>query len=508
MNRSRRSPPVERRYPALGVAACGLLAACTAIGPDYRPPEVQVPGQWRPPAAVPSTVPALPSPPAAALPPAGPVELLDTAWWAAFGDPQLDALIRLALEENKDLRIAALRVEQYNSQLQVAQAEGGPQAVARAQRSRDAVSQNRFIPLVAGAYPVGNVYEIGAGVTWEIDFWGRVRRANESALADLMATEEDRRALTLSLVANVASAYVTLLGLDRELELYRLSAASRQESMQLLAKKLEGGGVGEQPYFMARAEYEEALAELTMRDAEITVLEHSLSSLLGRGPGRIDRGKPLAALNLPPIPAGLPADLLVQRPDIRKAEQELISANARIGIAKAQYLPTIGLTAQYGFASDELNKLLQSSSNVSSFGVTLLGPIFTSGRTAGQVREAEAIQQQKAMAYLLSVQAALREVEDALVLHRQTWQRSAIRSRQLEALRAHGKSALKRYEGGRSSYLEVLDADRSTLAGEIQQNQTRRDQYIALISVYKAMGGGWSIEDSPLAAPTAKANTP
>ena len=285
---------------------------------------------------------------------------------------KLDALIRVALEENKDLRIAALRVEQYNAQLQVAQAEGGPQAVARAQRTRDSVSQNRFIPLVVGgAYPVGNTYEIGAGVTWEIDFWGRVRRANEAALADLIATEEDRRALVLSLVANVASTYVTLLGLDRELELHRLDAASRNESVQLLGKKLEGGGVGEQPYLKAKAEYEEALAELTVKEAEITVLEHALSSLLGRSPGRIERGKTLAALNLPPIPAGLPADLLVQRPDVRKAEQELVSANARIGIAKAQYLPTIGLTAQYGFASAELNTLLQSSSNVSSFGAML-----------------------------------------------------------------------------------------------------------------------------------------
>jgi len=191
MSRSRRMPPVDRRLAALGWALCGLLAACT-MGPDYRPPEVQVPGRWQPPPPASSPVPAAP-PPVAEQPPLGPVELLDTAWWAAFGDPKFDALIRVALDENKDLRIAALRVEQYNSQLQVAQAEGGPLAVVRGQRSRDAVSQNRFIPLVAGAYPVGNVYEIGAGVTWEIDFWGRVRRANESALADLMATEEDRR---------------------------------------------------------------------------------------------------------------------------------------------------------------------------------------------------------------------------------------------------------------------------------------------------------------------------
>jgi len=501
----RRSPTGRAWAPCVAVA--GLLAACAPVGPDYQRPPVSLPGRWEAPPASPSA-PALPAPPVAAPPAPGPLELLDTAWWSAFGDPQLDALIRVALEENKDLKIAAFRVEQYNAQLQMAKSAGQPQANAYAQRSRDAVSQNRFIPLVNGAYPVGNVYEIGATATWELDFWGRVRRANESALADLLATEEDRRALVLSVVSSVALSYVNLLALDRELELMKRSAASRNESVLLLRKKLEGGGTGEQPYLKARADYEEALAELPPKEAEIAMLEHALSALLGRPPGRIERGRTIVELNLPPIPAGLPADLLVQRPDLRKAEQELISANARIGVAKAQYFPTIGLTAQYGFASAELNKLTQASSNVSSFGINLLGPIFTAGRTAGQVREAEAVQQQKAMTFLLGLQTALREVEDALVLHRQTWLRSAIRARQLEALRAHGTSALKRYEGGRSSFLEVLDADRDTYAGEIQQNQSRRDQYLALISVYKAMGGGWGITDSPLAAPSARITTP
>ena len=506
MSPPRPSPTAGRPWASCLVAA-GVLAACAPVGPDYQRPPVAVPAQWQaPPAAAPAS--GLPAPRVAAQPAPGPLELLDGAWWSAIGDPQLDALIKTALEENKDLKIAAFRIDQYNAQLQVAQSAGQPQASVYGQRTRDAVSQNRFIPLVAGAYPVGNVYEIGATATWELDFWGRVRRANESALADLLATEEDRRSLVLSVVSNVAVSYLTLLSLDRELELLQRAAASRNESVLLLGKKLEGGGVGEQPYLKAKAEYEEALAELTVKETEIAILEHALSALLGRSPGAIARGRKLAELKLPTIPAGLPADLLVQRPDVRKAEQELVSANARIGVAKAQYFPTIGLTAQYGFASAELNQLTQASSNVSSFGVNLLGPIFTAGRTAGQVREAEAVQQQKATAFLLSLQTALREVEDALVLHRQTWQRSAIRARQLEALRAHGKSALKRYEGGRSSYLEVLDAERDTFAGEIQENQSRRDQYIALISVYKAMGGGWGIADSPLAAPSAKATTP
>jgi multidrug efflux system outer membrane protein len=322
MSRLRRPPPAGRRSAlCLGVSGL-LLSACAPMGPDYERPAVTVPAQWQPAPAVASPVPGAPA--AVAEPAVGPTGLIDTAWWSAFGDPQLDALIRIALEENKDLKIAAYRVEQYNAQLQVAHSAGQPQASAYAQRSRDAVSQNRFIPLVSGAYPVGNVYEIGGTVTWELDFWGRVRRANESALADLVATEEDRRALVLTLVSNVASSYVTLIGLDRELELHRRTAASRQESVQLLRKKLEGGGAGEQPYLKAKAEYEEALAELTVKEAEITVLEHALSSLLGRGPSPIERGKPLAELTLPPIPAGLPADLLVRRPDVRKAEQELV----------------------------------------------------------------------------------------------------------------------------------------------------------------------------------------
>lgn len=506
MSASRPSPTIGRPW-ASGLVAALVAAGCAPVGPDYQRPPVPVPPQWQTPPVAAAT-PALPAAPVAAQPAPGPLELLDSNWWSAFDDPQLDTLIRTALEENKDLKIAALRIDQYNAQLQIAQSAGGPQASVYGQRTRDAVSQNRFIPLVNGAYPVGNTYEIGATATWEIDFWGRVRRANESAVADLFATEEDRRAQVLSVVSNVATSYVNLLSLDRELELLRRGAASRNESVLLLGKKLEGGGVGEQPYLKAKAEYEEALAELTVKEAEIAVLEHALSVLVGRPPGRIQRGRKLAELKLPAIPAGLPADLLVQRPDLRKAEQELVSANARIGVAKAQYFPTIGLTAQYGFASAELNQLTQSSSNVSSFGVNLLGPIFTAGRTAGQVREAEAVQQQKATAFLQSLQTALREVEDALVLHRQTWQRSAIRARQLEALRAHGTSALKRYEGGRSSYLEVLDAERDTFFGEIQQNQARRDQYLALISVYKAMGGGWGIADTPLAAPSAKATTP
>ena len=299
----------------------------------------------------------------------------------------------------------------------------------------------------------------------------------------------------LTLVSDVASTYVRLLGADRDLAILRRATAAREEMLDLLEKKYKGGGINELPVLKARAEVEEARAEVPPKEAEISILEHALSGLLGRNPGPIARGKAIDALQLPAIPGGLPADLLAQRPDIRQAEQQLVAANAEIGVAKAQYLPRIGLTSQSGFASEELSKLLHLSSNFGTFGVTLLGPIFTSGRIAGQVREAEAIQHQKAVSYLVSVQTALREVEDALVTHRKTHQRFTIQARQLEALLEHKASALRRYQGGRSSYLEVLEADRGIYVAELQENETRRMRYIALIGVYKAMGGGWSVAD-------------
>jgi multidrug efflux system outer membrane protein len=499
----------DRRLPrpqatALALVAAGLLAACAPMGPDYQRPTVTVPGAWQRPAASVAGAP-LPAASSAASaraaqprpdePTVGAAELVNTAWWKAIGDPQLDALIQIALDENKDLRIAAYRIDQFDAMLQVSKSASGPQVDVASRRSRDSLSQNRFETLNPNTPPVGNTYEISGGISWELDFWGRLRRADESALAQLLASEESRRALVLTLVSDVATTYVKLLAADRDLSILKRALGTRVEMLDLLEKKYKGGGIDELPVLKARAEVEEARADIPPKEAEIHLLENGLSSLLGRNPGAVKRGKTLEALQLPAIPAGLPADLLLQRPDVRQAEQQLVAANAEIGVAKAQYLPRIGLTAISGFASDDLGNLLRLSSNFGTFGVTLLGPIFTSGRIEGQVRQAEAIQHQKAVAYLVSVQNALRDVEDALVTNRQTWQRFAILTRQLDALQEHKASAIRRYEGGRSSYLEVLEADKSLYTAELQENQTRSARHIALIGVYKAMGGGWSVAD-------------
>ena len=501
---------LARPLKGLALVVAAALAACAPMGPDYRRPVVQLPDAWSAPAPTVAGAPDAAASAAAsqrsaalpleALPPVGAAELVNTAWWKAIGDPALDALIQQALEENKDLRIAAYRVDQFDAMLQVSKSAAGPQVTVAAQRTRDTLSQNRFEKLNPNTFPVGNTYQIGGGINWELDFWGRLRRADEAALAQLLASEESRRALVLTLVSDVASTYVRLLGADRDLAILQRALAARTETADLLEKKYEGGGIHELPVLKARAEIEEARAEIPPKEAEISILEHALCGLLGRNPGPIARGKPIDALQMPAIPGGLPADLLAQRPDVRQAEEQLIAANAAIGVAKTQYLPRIGLTSQSGFASEDLSQLLQLSSNFGSFGVTLLGPIFTSGRIAGQVREAEAIQHQKAVSYLVSVQTALREVEDALVAHRKTYQRYAIQARHLEALQEHKASALRRYQGGRSSYLEVLEADRGIYAAELQENETQRLRYLALIGVYKAMGGGWSVADQRPAA--------
>lgn len=497
------------RIPLLFLSA-GLVAGCT-LGPDHQRPPVELPPAYAarsasapvaaaaPGSASTSTSArlaaidaALASPPAVAM---GGKDLLDTAWWSRFGDPQLDALIQTTIAQNKDLRIAAYRIEQFDAYLQVSRSAGGPQVGIDASRTRDTLSENRQVPLVVGAQPVDNAYSAALRSSWELDLWGKVARGNESALADLAAREENRRALMQSLVSEVAAGYVRLLTLDRELELLKQSIASLRETLQLAEARFSGGGSSELPVMNALAELQSRLPEVPAKEAEIASLENRLNGLAGADPAPIARGKALAALTLPLVPAGLPADLLVQRPDIRVAEQELIAANAKIGVAKAQYLPSISLTASSGFASNELSQLTLLSSNFGSFGVNLLGPLFTSGRIAGQVREAEAVQKQAATAFVRAVQTALLEVEDTLTTHGKLGQQLALREIQLKTLREQRNLAQRRFDGGYGSYDDVLQADRILTAGMQLQNQARREQFVSLIAIYKAMGGGWSLPD-------------
>ncbi|HMW44182.1 MAG TPA: efflux transporter outer membrane subunit, partial [Plasticicumulans sp.] len=315
--------------------------------------------------------------------------------------------------------------------------------------------------------------------------------ATESARADLLAQEEARRTVVLALVANVASGYVALRGLDQQLATTRATVSSRAESTRLARRRFEVGLTSELDARQAESEYESARALIPQYEAAIAQQENNLSLLIGRNPGPILRGRTLAQLRLPQAPAGLPSDLLARRPDIRQAEQQLIAANAQIGVARAAYFPSISLTAAIGSVSPQLSGLFEGPSRTWSYGGGLLAPIFTAGAIAGQVQAAEALQQQALENYRKSIQTAFAEVETGLVNARKLHDQLGAQARQTEALRRYLRLARLRYDNGYTSYLEVLDAERNLFSAELQLAQTRASELSAWVTVYRAMGGGW-----------------
>ncbi len=442
-----------------------LLAGCT-VGPDYVRPDIDTPATWRVPAGQAA-------------------DIANTAWWQGFGDPVLDRLIGEALHGNRDLRIAAARVDEYAARLGLTRAEAFPQLGYGANANRAEAGS-----AVPGGQR-GNLYQATLNLGWELDVWGRIRRASEAARAELLAAEEGRRAVILSLVSAVATGYIQLRNLDRQLEIARETVKSRAESVRLFRIKRQGGVISDLELAQVESEYEQAAVRVPALERQIALQENALSVLLGRNPGPIARGQAADALRLPEVPAGLPSELLVRRPDIQAAEQALIAANARIGVARAHYLPRLSLTGLFGQASGELDSLFRSSANLWQIGADALGPIFTGGRLESGVAAAEAVQRQTLERYLDAIQTAFREVDDALVSVAKYRTELAARGRQVAALRTYAAKARLRYDEGYVSYIEVLDAERRLFDVELLHAQARADLYAALVSLYKAMGGGW-----------------
>jgi len=345
-----------------------------------------------------------------------------------------------------------------------------------------------------------NNYSATLNAGWELDIWGRIRRATEAARAELVASEEGRRAVILSLVGAVAGSYVNLRDLDRQLEIARETAKSRGESLEIFKLRFEGGFSSEVEYVQVKSLYEEALAVIPAVEKAITLQENALCVLLGRNPGPIPRGKTIDQLTLPAIPAGLPSDLLTRRPDILLAEQNLIAANARIGVAKAAYYPAISLTGFFGSASTDLSKLFTGPAQVWSYSAPITMPIFTAGKIAGDVQAAEAIQRQALAGYRQSIQVAFREVDDSLADQARTREQLAAQARQVEALQKYVELAQLRFDNGYTSYLEVLDAQRTLFNVQLSYTQNQGVLFQALINLYKAMGGGWVTEADRLTA--------
>ena len=456
----------------IAAALFALLAGGCMVGPDYVRPPVDAPAAWR-------------------LDEKDVRDLANTAWWEQFGDPVLNDLVALALRENKDLLIASARVDEYAGRYGFVRAELFPQVGAGYDAARQRI--NSSVISGSGGESTFNAYSAALNAAWEIDLWGRIRRQTEAARAQLLASEEARQGVIMSLVGSAAGGYINLRDLDRQLEIARATAKARGESYDIFKLRYEGGIISLLELSQNRSQYEEALATIPVFEKAIAQQENGLSVLLGKNPGPIPRGKTIDELLLPGIPAGLPSELLTRRPDIREAEQKLIAANAQIGAAKAQYFPTISLTGLFGFSSTSLSNLFDSQSKVWQYGGGITMPIFTAGAIAGQVEAAEAGQQQALFAYPKAIQQGFREVNDALVDQDRTREQLEAQKRQVAALQQYADTARLRYENGYTSFIEVLDAERSLFNAQLQYTQSQQIQFQAIINLYKAMGGGWEV---------------
>lgn len=455
-----------------------LLAGCT-VGPDYVRPDLKPATGWRTPAE-------------------SATSLGEVGWWQVFGDDTLQGLIRTALAENNDVRLAVARVLEARAQAGIARADRFPRLDGNASYQRQRFSTVSTVPLAPSVEPEQDVFRTTLDLSFELDLWGRLRRANEAARADLLAGRENRRAVVVTLVADVAQTYFDLLELDREIDIARRTLDSRRESLRIARLRADNGLTSDLDLRRAEAEVASAAAQVPDLERRVAQTENRLSVLLGRNPGPIPRGPLLTDQSAPPeVPAGLPSALLERRPDLRQAAQRLVAANARIGEAKAAYFPQVNLTGAFGVESIALSDLFTGPARVWQFGPRITIPIFNAGKITNQVRAAEARTEQALVQYQQAVQQAFREVEDALVGHRKVREIRPELEALVEANRRSLQIADLRYRDGLSSYLDVLDAQRQLFTSEIDLARTTRDQLTAVVQLYKALGGGWTPETEP-----------
>jgi multidrug efflux system outer membrane protein len=448
------------------------MTGCT-VGPEYKRPQVTVPDTYRGlvPDASPQTV----------------ASLGDEKWWSVYQDPQLQALIREALAQNYDVRIAATRVLQAQEALGITRADQFPTITGGVSTSNERAPQTN----IAAPFE-SSPFQVNLSLFWELDFWGKFRRATEAARATVLATEWGRKAVVSSLVSNVASAYFQLLELDSEMNISRRTLDSRQKSLRLVEVRAKGGATSLLDVRQSEQLVYTAAAIIPDLERRIEQQENLISILLGKNPGPVIRGKPqVENAILPVVPAGLASSLLERRPDIQSSEQQLVAANARIGVAKAAYFPQITLTAAGGYESSAFTNLFTGPAGFWSFGGQLLQPIFTAGKIRSNVRLTEAQQQEAVLVYRQSIQQAFREVSDSLIAYRKNQEFRA----QQELLTNSAQDATRlsnmRYEGGVTSYLEVLDSDTRYFEAQLGLSQAQLNERLALVQLYNALGGGW-----------------
>ena len=461
---------VGTRFALITLVA--LLASACTVGPNYHRPAVSVPPTYRGTAA---------SPPRAA------VSFGEEKWWEVFQDPQLQALVRTALKQNYDVRIAAARILQAQAQLGIARGNQLPTAAAIVAGNDQRSPRSSLFRAYDTSYN-----ELGLGFQWELDFWGKYRRATEAARDQLLANNWAQQQVTSSLVASVASAYFILRAQDLQLHISQRTLASDQDSLRLTQLLVDHGATSLLDVRQAQQLVYNASGAISSIEKQIRQQEDLISTLLGENPGDVARGLELTdEPHSPEVPAGLPSSLLERRPDIREAEAQLMAANARIGVAKAAYFPDISLTGVGGFQSIPLSQLFTGPYGMWNFTGQLAQPLYAGGTLKGGVRLAQAQQQEAELNYQRTIQQAFREVSDALV----AFEKDRDFLTQQESLTYSAKDASRlsdiRYRGGASSYLEVLDSNTRTYSAELTLAQAELSEMLDYVELYRALGGGW-----------------
>jgi multidrug efflux system outer membrane protein len=465
----------------------GLVAAtgCT-VGPNYSRPEVDAPAAWR-------------------VEYQEATEVANTRWWQGFGDSTLDQLVDSAVRANLDVQIAAARVDQFLGALRTTRSQFYPQFDYGADVSTNRASAEAYPALPAGTDRDYALYQAALGASWQIDLFGRVRRQTEAAQAQVYASEQGRRGVILTVVTSVATGYIALRALDRQLAISRATADNYGQTLKLFELRYKGGVVSEVELAQIQSQYQQALAAIPSLERQIALQENLLSILLARNPGPIPRGRSIEELIEPGIPGALPSTLLERRPDILQAEQRMRAANAQIGVAKSLYYPTLSLTGVFGLASTSLDNFVSSDATAGYLAAGLTGPIFTFGNIEGQVSSAEAAQRESVAFYRQVVLNAFRETNDALIGTQKKREEYAALAKRVEALRQYASLSRLRFDNGVASYLEVLYAENELFGAELTAVRALSERYGELVGVYKAVGGGWVDLVDPLAPQPAQA---
>lgn len=447
------------------------LPSCS-FEPRNRVADVEIPLEWRW--------------------PAGDFDhIANLAWWKLFNDPVLDDLMRKALDHNRDIQAAVARVYQYYALYAVEGSALFPTVNLEANFTRAEFPLPLEFPQL-GRFE--NIYMVSLNLAYEVDVWGRIRNLTQAAYYDFLAQERAYRTVILTLVSTLATAYVQLRQYDKQWEIAKRTAESRKNSLEIAKARFEGGLSSEMEVKQAQSELEIAIVRVKQLEILIPFKENQISVLIGRAPDYIVRGKTLEELTLPPsVPAGLPCHLLSQRPDVMEAEYNLIAALHRVGATRADFFPKISLTGMFGSQSFELKQLFTGVAETWSYGVNLLQPLFDAGRTYFRNQAADAVSWERMAEYEQSILVALREVNDGLIAHQKNLELVQVQKRRVEALQGYKDLAQLQYNNGQVDYLNILDAERSLFAAELDYVDSQSESFTTLINLYRALGGGWSV---------------